>query len=811
MKLGNKNLNMVRLFTALFIISVAGLALAKPHINAVKVQKVSDGVNVVVSGQDLSTPNRYQIKANYSIIEFKAGLTGKGQFVRARTVTSKWVKYGWYRAHPPIVRVLICTKPGSKLVVTKDDATNNFVIKTVTKAAVDTQYIRPIITRMAAVAPVTGDETVTVNPVTETLTTPVTETAKTVTPTTTVNVTKTKPNYYVATTNTKPTTTEIAGLTGNTTFTNRRVLKPTTGIVRVSPVSLDFVNADIGNVLKALAIQTGANIVTSPDVKGTVTVSLSGVTVDNALDLITKLSNLKYAKIDNTYVVGTPDTISMMAPTMAAMADPLKNTMEVIRINYGDPYMIKEAVKKAISIMPDANQISIFSSGGILQSSNDGDFQKVGSQSSSTRVTNTNTTVTRNGDSDTASRSAQSAETDKVKVGKLFNPEKFIVMSGPPPLVAAAKQLVEQLDSQFAVAKQSGQAMVIYVAQHTNAKMLKAVLDGDYTKGLLDGANGAEDANLIPMFPSVQVTVGPVPISSERSVSESLISTGGSSSTGGSATAKTKWTEPPMTLILQGPEADVQKVVAFVKNVDVPAPQVMIEAKVVDINLANLKQWGLNWDFLNSTTVTDAPGQSKFSGTIPTGTDDTTSSTFTVSKFFNNLRVTANIDAMLRKNQAKILASPHVSVLDGKYAEVFIGDEINYVASITQSSTGPSIVTGTVKAGIQLNVGPRISLEDGTITMNIRPEVSVVTSFLDVPGGGRLPQVARRYADTSIRVKDGETIIIGGLIREDDLKVVKKVPLLGELPILGFLFTNYKQNKTRNEVVIIITPRIVKD
>jgi type IV pilus assembly protein PilQ len=95
--------------------------------------------------------------------------------------------------------------------------------------------------------------------------------------------------------------------------------------------------------------------------------------------------------------------------------------------------------------------------------------------------------------------------------------------------------------------------------------------------------------------------------------------------------------------------------------------------------------------------------------------------------------------------------------------------------------------------------------------MNIRPEVSVVTSFLDVPGGGRLPQVARRYADTSIRVKDGETIIIGGLIREDDLKVVKKVPLLGELPILGFLFTNYKQNKTRNEVVIIITPRIVKD
>ena len=166
---------------------------------------------------------------------------------------------------------------------------------------------------------------------------------------------------------------------------------------------------------------------------------------------------------------------------------------------------------------------------------------------------------------------------------------------------------------------------------------------------------------------------------------------------------------------------------------------------------------------------------------------------------------------MLRKNQAKILASPHVSVLDGKYAEVFIGDEINYVASITQSSTGPSIITGTVKAGIQLNVGPRISLEDGTITMNIRPEVSVVTSFLDVPGGGRLPQVARRYADTSIRVKDGETIIIGGLIREDDLKVVKKVPLLGELPILGFLFTNYKQNKTRNEVVIIITPRIVKD
>jgi type II secretory pathway component GspD/PulD (secretin) len=542
------------------------------------------------------------------------------------------------------------------------------------------------------------------------------------------------------------------------------------------------VNADIGNVLKALAIQTGANIVTSPDVKGTVTVSLSGVTVDNALDLITKLSNLKYAKIENTYIVGTPGTINAMAPMMTDVAANVKPSLvvDVVRVQYGDLKAIGSAVSevmKDIAAQEGFKVIDGASSGSGSSSSSDG---KMGDQ----RI------------------------------------ERYLILTGSIKAVAIGKQVAIDLDRQFAEACAAGQVMEVFHARHTDAIKLKAALEGQIqmamgSSGSSSGSSssGGDTGNkAFPLFPVVRISIGPNPAVSSHDVMATETSESNSSSSGGSSSSSGSTTiEPPMTLVFQGPAAEVAKAIAFAKVLDAPPPQVQIEAKVVDINIDDMKKWGLDWDFLNSSTVNDAPGQSKFSGTIPAGTDPLTSASFTISKFFNDFRYTVKIDAMLRNYNAKILASPRVSVLDSRYAQIFIGDEVKYVESISQTPTGQNITIGTVKAGIQLNVAPRISPEDGTITMNIHPEVSMIYDYLEVPGGGSLPQIARRYADTTIRVKDGETIVIGGLIREDDLKTVKKVPLLGELPLLGYLFTNYKLNKTRNEIVIFITPRIVKD
>ncbi|OYT68762.1 MAG: hypothetical protein CFK48_10470, partial [Armatimonadetes bacterium CP1_7O] len=115
----------------------------------------------------------------------------------------------------------------------------------------------------------------------------------------------------------------------------------------------------------------------------------------------------------------------------------------------------------------------------------------------------------------------------------------------------------------------------------------------------------------------------------------------------------------------------------------------------------------------------------------------------------------------------------------------------------------------SVQAGIILKVLPRVH-EDNSITLQIQPEVSVITGFLEVPGGGRLPQLARRNADTTIRVGNGETIVIGGLIREADIKTIQKVPLLGDLPFFGYLFRRTNTSREKSEIVITLTVRVME-
>jgi type II secretory pathway component GspD/PulD (secretin) len=262
--------------------------------------------------------------------------------------------------------------------------------------------------------------------------------------------------------------------------------------------------------------------------------------------------------------------------------------------------------------------------------------------------------------------------------------------------------------------------------------------------------------------------------------------------------------EPPMTLVFQGPAQDVQRALAFAHKVDVPVPQVRIEARVIDLSDRAMRDLGISWGLTQASGVNPARTQG-----IQFNRQGDLSIQFDLIK--NPIQLDATLSAVFTDRRNKLLASPNVAVMDGRYAEIFIGDEIRYVESITQSTTGPSITVGVVKAGIQLNVSPRINPTDNTITLNLHPEVSVVTGFLNAPGGGQLPQIARRYADTTVRVADGDTIVIGGLIREDDIKAVEKVPILGDLPIIGMLFRKTNTQKDKSEIVMMIKVQILKE
>ena len=167
------------------------------------------------------------------------------------------------------------------------------------------------------------------------------------------------------------------------------------------------------------------------------------------------------------------------------------------------------------------------------------------------------------------------------------------------------------------------------------------------------------------------------------------------------------------------------------------------------------------------------------------------------------------LNALFTNGDARLLSSPNISALDGQPAAVFIGDSITYVSSVTTGPTGQNITTATVNAGIKLLVTGKVN-NDGYVTMNIHPEVSTPT-FKPSIGGAVLPDISTREATTTLRVKDGDTIAIGGLISDQDIKNVSKVPFLGDLPFFGQLFRDSQTSHARNEIVIFVKVSIQKD
>lgn len=484
-------------------------------------------------------------------------------------------------------------------------------------------------------------------------------------------------------------------------------------------ICLDFHAADICDVLKALSVQAGKNIVTGTDVKGQVTVGLNRVSFTEALDMITKLSGYRYAIAgDDTYVVGSVPGVSV-----AIGSGPSEETGTVGLI-YSDPEQISKMIETQIS--------------GLKCSIAGGKDDQPG--------------------------------------------PKVIVFSGPKDLVESAKDLVTQVENSMAesIAKNSvGRSVEVYSLKYANATTTILALQ--------------------PLLPRLAVTPGPTPGFTDTVPSGVTFVV--ASASAGTPSAQTK--EEPRTIILAGPAEDIAKAKEILATLDVKPKQIMIETKVTDITLGAEKRLGLTWSWNNLSVAEGAKDDGSSNGT------------------FQRLPMTfdAQLDAMLQNNNAKLLANPTVAALEGKPAVVFIGDEIRYIINIQETLTGVTFQTETANVGVTLRVIARPDA-DGFITLALHPEVSTVSNWLTIgtgTGGNSsktaiaLPQIARRYTDHVVRVRNGESIVIGGLIRDNELNNLTKVPLLGDLPFFGGLFRHREKSKDHSDICIFIKATIMPD
>ena len=245
------------------------------------------------------------------------------------------------------------------------------------------------------------------------------------------------------------------------------------------------------------------------------------------------------------------------------------------------------------------------------------------------------------------------------------------------------------------------------------------------------------------------------------------------------------------SLIFTGNSSEEAKLRQAVKLLDVATKQVTLEAKIISLSNEDSRNLGMAWDWDPLPSPEDSDSDTTYGGIIHLGHGYTT-------------RFQATLNALFSSGKAKILATPRIITIPGKEASIFIGDHIP-VTTEKNTDGETTVSTEYVDAGIKLSYTPVIS-EDNIITSVVHTEVSTPTLVSEL----RNYRITSRTADTHVRMRNGETLIIGGLINEEEQKNIQKVPLLSNIPILGELFKLRTTNKTKTEVMMILTPYVTE-
>ena len=286
---------------------------------------------------------------------------------------------------------------------------------------------------------------------------------------------------------------------------------------------------------------------------------------------------------------------------------------------------------------------------------------------------------------------------------------------------------------------------------------------------------------------------------------------------------------PGNKLLVHASPKKIAEIIQVVEQVDVPAIQIMLETRLIEVAADIEDKIGLDWSKIssystilaeNGVPITDGGGS-----VIP---DDQTIGSLPATMPFNRLseltkkdktgilpkyfsrQLTAfdlTLDMLLRNNKAEVLADSRLTTINGREASIKLVDIVPYILS--SGGVGGQVQVQKEEVGIKLNIAPTVNT-DGYITVKVEPEVSTIFEFIGPDAN--IPRVKSRTSSTTIRVKDGESIIIGGLLSNDKKETSYKFPLLHKLPYIGEkLFTSNSVIERKTDLIIQITPKIIQD
>jgi MSHA type pilus biogenesis protein MshL len=251
----------------------------------------------------------------------------------------------------------------------------------------------------------------------------------------------------------------------------------------------------------------------------------------------------------------------------------------------------------------------------------------------------------------------------------------------------------------------------------------------------------------------------------------------------------------------------------IIAELDKKTRQVLIEAKIVKVTLNPDFEMGINWEYLMHEGQKNAISMGDFVMNFPVSAAVTSFGKFNImaTNLPNQDSYDATLTLLKTVGDTKLLSSPRITAINNQEAKILVGTREAYVTNtVTQGQTTTTTAENVtfLDVGVQLTVLPIIN-EDGYVTMKIKPEVSSVARYLTTSDKNQIPIVDTTTAETTVMVKDGTTIIIGGLIKDETVRTTKKVPLLGDIPLLGIAFRQVKEEKEKTELVVFLTPHIV--
>ncbi|MDR6290880.1 general secretion pathway protein D [Inquilinus ginsengisoli] len=255
-------------------------------------------------------------------------------------------------------------------------------------------------------------------------------------------------------------------------------------------------------------------------------------------------------------------------------------------------------------------------------------------------------------------------------------------------------------------------------------------------------------------------------------------------------------------MVMATPEA-WRKIEAAIRLMDTPQYQVLIEATIAEVTLTDTLRYGVHY-WLESGNFSSAFTQNSIFGVNP----QVPGFNFIISS--GNFRVI--LDALAAVTNVKVVSSPSLAVLDNQTAQLKVGDQVPVITRQQQSTDNPDApIVNNVEyrdTGVILQVTPRIN-PDGQVNLDIRQEVSNVVEGTEDRGGN--PTISQREVGTSVSVASGQTVILGGLISDRQSRGNSGIPVLRDIPLVGNLFSGVNNSDQRTELVILITPKVIRN